>query len=146
MNRLEDISQNVDFGPKRGKFGQKKGPKWAGLDFSRTVNLYFPKEDHKMSFYTKKQQNSMNHLEDISQNVDFGPKRSNFGPKRAQNGRGYIFYRTVNINFLKEDHKISCYTKKQQNSMNRLEDISQNVDFGPKRGKFGPKRAQNGWG
>ena len=28
---------------------------------------------------------------------------------------------------------------------NCLEDISQYVDFGPKRGKFVPKRAQNGW-
>ena len=66
----------------------KKGPKWAWLDFSRTVNLIFFKEDHKIGFYTKKQQNLMNHLEDISQNVDFGPKRGKFGPKRAQNGRG----------------------------------------------------------
>ena len=31
-----------------------------------------------------------------------------------------------------------------QNSTNRFEDISENVDFGPKRGKFGPKRAQTG--
>ena len=38
---------------------------------------------------------------------------------------------------------ISFYKKNQQNSTNRLEDINQNVDFGPKRGKFGPKRAQN---
>ena len=36
--------------------------------------------------------------------------------------------------------------KNQQNSTNRLEDINQNVDFGPKRGKFGPKKAQNGQG
>ena len=43
MNRLEDISQNVDF-----------GPKLAGLDFSRTPNLNFLKEYHKISFYTNK--------------------------------------------------------------------------------------------
>ena len=28
--------------------------------------------------------------------------------------------------------------------MNPLEDMSQNVDFGQKKGKFGPKQAQNG--
>ena len=46
---------------------------------------------------------------------------------------------------MKEDHKTSFYTKNQQNSMNRLEDISSNVDFGLKRGKFLPKRAQKEW-
>ena len=95
-----------------------------GLYFSRTVNINFPKEDHKIIFYTKNHQNSMNHLEDIRQNVDFGPKRSIFGPKRVQNGRGLDFSRTANLNFLKEDHKISFYTKHQQNSTNRSEDIS----------------------
>ena len=62
------------------------GLKWAGLDFSRTVNLYFPKEHNKINFYNKNQQNSTNCLEDISQNVDFGPKRANLdqkGPKRG---------------------------------------------------------------
>ena len=78
MNHLEDISQYVDFGPKRGKFGPKN-PK---------PQFNFLKENHKKSFYTKNQQNSINHLEDISQNVDFGPKKGKFGPKRAQNGRG----------------------------------------------------------
>ena len=73
------------------------------------------------------------------------PKRSKFGPKRAQKGRGYIF-RTVNLNFPKEDHKNSFYTKNHQNSMKRLEDYKLNVDFRPKRGEFGPKRVQNGRG
>ena len=50
-------------GPKKfllitfSKFCQKVhfwGPKWAGLDFSWTVNVSFPKEDHKISFYTNK--------------------------------------------------------------------------------------------
>ena len=45
-----DINSNVDFWPKRGKFGPKKDTKWAGLDFSGTVNLNFPKEDHMNSF------------------------------------------------------------------------------------------------
>ena len=69
----------------------QKGPKWAGLDFSQTVNLSFPKEDHKISFYTKNQQNSMSYLEYISPNVDSGPKRGKFKPKRAQNGWNKIF-------------------------------------------------------
>ena len=56
---------------------------------------------------------------------------------------GDKFFRTADINFPKEDHKISFYTKNKQNSMNHSEGINQNVDFGPKRGKFGPKRAQN---
>ena len=81
MKRLENISSNIDF----------KGPKWAEPDISRTVYLIFPKEDHKTSFLTKNQQNSMKRLEDISRNVDFGTKRGNFGPKTAQNGRNQIF-------------------------------------------------------
>ena len=72
----------------KGRIWTKKGPKWAWLDFSRTVNLNFFKEDHKIGFYTKYQQNSTNCLVDISHNVGFGPKRGKFGPKRAQNGRG----------------------------------------------------------
>ena len=64
----------------------RKGPKMGGARFF--VNFYFLKEDHKISFYTKNQQNLTNRLEDISQNVDFGPKRGKFGPKRAKKGRG----------------------------------------------------------
>ena len=73
------------------------------------------------------------------------PKGPNLDRKGPKMGRAK-FFRTVNFNFTKEGHNNSFYTKNHQNSMNRLEDISQNVDFGPKRGKFGPKRAQNGWG
>ena len=83
------------FWAKKGQIWTKKGPKWVGLDFFRTVNINFPKRDHKISFYAKNQRNSMNRLEDNSQNVDFGPKRGKFrskwgkfGPKRAQNGWG----------------------------------------------------------
>ena len=83
----------------------------------------------------------MKRLENISSNVDFGPKRVKFGPKRAGPG----FFQAVKLNFLKEDHKPSFYTKNQQNSIKSLEDISSNVDFGPKRGKFGPKRAGPGF-
>ena len=64
----------------------KKGPKIGRAKFFGTVNLNFPKEDHKNSFYTKNHPNSMNHLVDI--NVDFRPKRGKFGPKRVQNGQG----------------------------------------------------------
>ena len=49
----------------KGQIWTKKGPKWAWLDFSRTVNINFPKEDHTISFYTKNQQNSMNSSQDI---------------------------------------------------------------------------------
>ena len=44
-----------------------------------------------LSFSSESNQNSMNRLEDISQNVDFGPKRGKFEPKRAQNERNQIF-------------------------------------------------------
>ena len=59
---------------------------------------------------------------------------------------GVRFFRTANLSFTKEDHKIGLYTKNQQNSMSRLNDIRPNVDFGPKGRKFGPKTAQNGRG
>ena len=49
MKRLENISSNVDFGPKRVKFG----PKRAGPGFFQAVKLNFLKEDHKPSFYNK---------------------------------------------------------------------------------------------
>ena len=67
------------------------GKKGGKIGTKRTVNISFPKENDKISFYTKNQQNSMNLLDDMSQNVDFGPKRGKFGPKRAQNGRCEIF-------------------------------------------------------
>ena len=82
MNRLENIGSNVDFGSKGVNLDQK-GLKKAGPDFSWTSNINFPQEDHKTSIYTKNQQHSMNRLEDIGSNVDFGPKRGKFGSKRA---------------------------------------------------------------
>ena len=72
-----------------------------------------------------------------------GLKGANLDQKGHKMG-GARFFLNRKPQFLKEGHKISLYTKNQQNSTNRLEDISLNVDFGPKRGKFGPKRAQNG--
>ena len=59
---------------------------------------------HRRCRETKNQQNSMKRLEDVRSNVDFGPKRVKFGPKRA--GPGFF-----PDNFLKEDHKPSFYTK-----------------------------------
>ena len=44
---------------------------------------FFSKEDHNISFYTTNLQNSINHLKDMSQNVDFRSKKGKFGPKRA---------------------------------------------------------------
>ena len=87
MNRSDDISKNVNFGSKGANLDQK----WAGLDFSRTINLYFLKEDHMISFYKKNQQNSMNRLEDISQNVDFGPKGTNLDQKGPKMGKIRFF-------------------------------------------------------
>ena len=75
-----------------------------------------------------------------------GLKWANLDQNGPKMGRARFFFRTVNINFPKEDNKISFSTKNQQNSMNRSGDISKNADFGPKREKFGPKRAQNGKG
>ena len=46
---------------------------------------------------------------------------------------------SINLNFPKSPQDKFLY-KNQQNSTNSLEDISSNVDFGPKRGKFGPTR------
>ena len=66
----------------------QKGPKMGEARFLSDCKHQFSKEDHKISFYTQIQQNPMYHLEDITQNVDFGPKRGKFGPKRAQNGQG----------------------------------------------------------
>ena len=40
----------------KGQIWTKKGPKWAGPDFSRTQNPYFLNENHKISFYTNKTQ------------------------------------------------------------------------------------------
>ena len=77
-------------GQKGANFDQK-GPKMGGARFFRNVNINFPKENHKISFYTKNQQNLKNRSGDISQNADFGPKWGKFGPKRAQNGRNQIF-------------------------------------------------------
>ena len=51
------------------------------------------------------------------------PKRSKYGPKMPKMGEAN-FFRAVNFNFSKEDHKKSFYTKNHQDSMNRLEDIS----------------------
>ena len=50
----------------KGQIWTKKGPKWAKLDFSRTVNLSFFKEDHKIGFCTKISKNSTSRFEDIS--------------------------------------------------------------------------------
>ena len=72
-----------------------------------------------------------------------GLKGTNLGQKGSKMDVAR-FLLNCKPHFLKKDHKKSFYTKNQQNSTNRSEDISQNADFGPKRDKFGPKRAQNG--
>ena len=83
MRRLGEIGKKHHFWVKKGQIWTKKGLKRAGQNFSWTLNINFPKEDHNTSIYTKSQQNSMNHLEDMGSNVNFGPKRGKCGPKRA---------------------------------------------------------------
>ena len=72
----------------------QKGPKMGGARFLLECKHQLSKRRRKISFYAKNQQNSKKHLEDISQYVDFRPKRSKFGLKRAQNGRNQIFHGT----------------------------------------------------
>ena len=74
-----------------------------------------------------------------------GQKGANLDQKEPKMD-GAKFFRTVNLNFRNDLHKNSFYIKNQLNPTNHLKDISENVDFGQKRGKFGPKRAQNGRG
>ena len=76
-----------------------------------------------------------------------GLKGANLDQKGPKMG-GARFFQTPNLNFLKENHNKSLYTKNQQNSTNRLEDISQSVDFGPKGANFdqkGPKMGGAGF-
>ena len=69
----------------------KQGPITGGAKFFRTVNLNFPKEDHMNSFYTKNHPHSINHLEDISQNVDFRSKGANLDQKGSKMGVAGFF-------------------------------------------------------
>ena len=64
----------------------------------------------------------MKRLEDLSSNVDFRQKGADVDRKRPKKG-GTRFFQTVNLNFLKEDHYTSFYTKNQQSSMKRLEQV-----------------------
>ena len=74
-----------------------------------------------------------------------GQKGANLDQKGPKMGEATFFPNRKPIFSIRKNHKISFYTKNQQNSTSRLEDIGQNVDFGPKRGKFGSKSAQNRW-
>ena len=69
----------------------QKGPKMGGAGFFPGCKHQFSKKNHKISFYTKNQQNSMNRSVDIIQNVDFGPKRDKFEPKRPKMGGARFF-------------------------------------------------------
>ena len=66
----------------------QKGPKMGGERFFQNPKPQFSKRRPSDKFLYQKK---MNRVEDISQNIDFGPKRGKFGPKRARNGRGKIF-------------------------------------------------------
>ena len=64
-----------------------------------------------------------------------GQKGANLDQKGPKMG-GARFFQNPKPQFSKKDHKMSFYMKNQQNSTNGLKDISQNVDFGPIKGKF----------
>ena len=87
-------------------------PKWAGTKFLQTVNPNFPIEDHKNSFYTKKSSKFNESLRRYKLKCWFQAKKGKFGPKKDPKWAGLDFLRTVNINFPKEDFKISFYTNK----------------------------------
>ena len=123
----------------KGAILDQKGSKMGMARFFPDCKPQFSKEDHKIGFYTKYRQNSTSHLGIQAKMLILGQKEANFDQKGPKMGRTR-FFRTVNISFPKEDHKISFYTKNQQNSINHLEDMS-HVDFRSKKGKFGPKNA-----
>ena len=52
-------------------------------------------------------------------------QKGEFWTKKGKKWAGLDFFRNVNINFPKEEHTISFYTKNEQNSINTSEDISQ---------------------
>ena len=54
--------------------------------FFQAVNLNYPKEDHKNSFYTKNHQNSMNPLEDKAKTLILGQKGANLDQKGSKMG------------------------------------------------------------
>ena len=76
---------------KKGEIWTKNCSKWAGLGFSWTININFPKEDHTISFYNQSKQNSMYSSEDISQNADFGQKGAILGQKGPKIGVARFF-------------------------------------------------------
>ena len=55
-----------------------------GPYLSWTVNLNCPKEDNKISFYTKNQHNFMNFFKLISSNIGFGPKNGQIWTEREE--------------------------------------------------------------
>ena len=57
---------------------------------------------------------------------------------------GAKFFQTVNLNFPKEDHMNSFYTKNHPHSINYLENITQNVDFMSKRANLDQKGSKMG--
>ena len=89
----------------KGENLDQKGPKMGGARFFQNPKPQFSKKDHKISFYTKNQQTSMSSLEDISQNVYFGPKKGKFGPKRPKMG-GTRFFPVLSLGYFINRPKI----------------------------------------
>ena len=89
-----------------------KGQKFAISEFSRHIEYDFLREANKNNFHTKNQEDSQWRLEVI------GPKIS----KLALNGQNFAipwpklpiseFFRHIEYDFLKEDHKNNFHNKK----------------------------------
>ena len=93
-------------GPQKGPNLDQKRPKMGRAKFFRTVNLNFPKEDHKNSFYAKNHQNSMNRLEYISyKTLILGQKGANLDQTGFKMGVAR-FLLDCKHQFFKKDHKI----------------------------------------
>ena len=84
----------------------QKGPKMGGAKLFWTANLNFPKEEYKISFYTINQQDSTIRLEDISQNVDFGPKRGQIWNKKGPKWAEADFFPELSLGYFINRHKM----------------------------------------
>ena len=69
----------------------QKGPKMGGARFFQNPNLKFLYEDHKINFYSKNQQNSINRLEDKAKMLILGQKGANLDQKGPKMGETRFF-------------------------------------------------------
>ena len=101
MNPLEDMSQNVDFGPKKANLDQK-GPKMGGTRFFPVLLQGYFINRPKMQFkYAKLRRSYDSFFEKLAKMSIFGLKRAFFGPKLAKNGPNGIFRaKSKNVTFV----------------------------------------------